>query len=81
MALPFALNLPATFSDTHGTYVSCMGVMWCFSGPRLTSVTQPLPPSFESNLPGLPGFHATITYSLSVVVNKSKSSLFNLGNP
>ncbi|KAF9646697.1 hypothetical protein BDM02DRAFT_3099426 [Thelephora ganbajun] len=43
--------------------------------------TYPLPPSFESNLPGLPGFHATITYSLSVVANKSKSSLFSLGNP
>ena len=61
--------------ESHGRYVVQ------FSGPRLTSMTQPLPPSFESNLPGLPGFHATITYSLSVVVNKSKSSLFSLGNP
>ena len=41
---------------------------------------QPLPPTFESNLPGLPGFHATIAYSLSVVVSKSKSTLFCLGN-
>lgn len=61
ISLPFALTLPTSFSDEHGTH--------------------PLPPSFESNLPSLPGFHATISYSLSVVVNKTKSSLFSLGNP
>ena len=61
--------------ESHGRYVA-----YC-SAPTLISATQPLPPSFESNLPGLPGFHATITYSLSVVVNKNRSSLFSLGNP
>jgi hypothetical protein len=42
---------------------------------------QPLPPSFESSLPSLPGFHATITYLLSVVVHKNKPALLRIGNP
>jgi len=28
ISLPFTTNLPTTFSDEHGTYVSRTGVMW-----------------------------------------------------
>ena len=28
ISLPFTINLPSTFSDEHGTYVSRTGVMW-----------------------------------------------------
>jgi hypothetical protein len=40
---------------------------------------QPLPPSYEVTLDGVPGFHACVEYSVSVTAAKAKTSLF--GSP
>ncbi|KAJ7126184.1 hypothetical protein C8R44DRAFT_980034 [Mycena epipterygia] len=40
--------------------------------------TYPLPPSYSIKLKGLPGFYATIDYSISVIVNKPWHSVSNI---
>ncbi|TDL22185.1 hypothetical protein BD410DRAFT_788900 [Rickenella mellea] len=40
----------------------------------------PLPPTFEAQLSGVPGFHAKINYRVSAVVHRSKVSLFGIAN-
>ncbi|KAI1793364.1 hypothetical protein LXA43DRAFT_239772 [Ganoderma leucocontextum] len=42
--------------------------------------TYPLPPTHDVHLSGVPGFNATIEYTVSVSVAKSKASLLRIGN-
>ncbi|KAK7468922.1 hypothetical protein VKT23_003418 [Stygiomarasmius scandens] len=40
--------------------------------------TYPLPPTYEVKLSGLPGFHASIDYSVCAIINKPSSTVPNL---
>ena len=79
-SLKFSLTLPTTFSDDKDTYVSAV----LSAGRRIAdhrSVIQPLPPTHDVHLSGVPGFNATIDYRVSSTVIKSKAaSLLSLGN-
>lgn len=82
-SLSFSLSLPTTFSDGGKTYV-CEGAK-CEQRPD--DYEQPLPPSHESHLSGLPGFRARVDYSISInavkpnlVSHAVKSSLLKGGD-
>lgn len=48
-------------------------IQWPLTMP-MNSVMQPLPPTHEVHLSGVPGFRATIDYSVTVYVHKAKSA-------
>lgn len=76
--LPFSVVLPATFADEKGSYVR---VSFLFplvpSSPCIWR--QPLPPTYEAHLSGLPGFQANVQYSVTAVASRSRNTRLNIG--
>ena len=76
--LQFSLTLPTTFSDDKDTYVS---VIPLHRIAYTDFLAQPLPPTHDVHLSGVPGFNATIDYKVSATVSKNKTSnLLRLGS-
>lgn len=73
-SLDFALPLPNTFTFEEKTYVSEYLLLHIY--PTIfysirCPYEQPLPPSFDVKLSGLPGFIATIDVSFSAIESTS----------
>ena len=45
-----------------------------------TKATYPLPPTYEAHLSGVPGFFASIDYSVTAAVTRKKTSIFTFAN-
>jgi hypothetical protein len=81
-SLQFSLELPESFSDDKDEYVSALLI----SDVVFANIhVQPLPPTYEVELPGVPGFHAEIAYAIEATLVKGKSNpitkALGLGNP
>ena len=68
----FNINLPATFTDGKDTYVGPMNNFVSLKNANI--VLQPLPPTYEVHLSGVPGFRANIDYSITANLFKGKAA-------
>ncbi|KAJ3005395.1 hypothetical protein NUW54_g4356 [Trametes sanguinea] len=61
-SLNFSLTLPTTFSDGRDTYVSCGTHVPLHDIVDRSYAMQPLPPTHDVHLSGVPGFDAKVEY-------------------